>query len=36
MALTEQHTALVFALRSIFLGLGDITCYQPQTVNYNY
>ena len=33
-ALAKQNTALVFDSCSIFLGSGDIVCYQPQTIQY--
>ena len=33
-ALANENTALVFDSCSIFLGSGDIVCYQPQTIQY--
>ena len=34
-ALAKENTALVFDSYSIFLGSGDIICYQPQTIQYH-
>ena len=33
-ALAKENAALVFDSCSIFLGLGVIVCYQPQTIQY--
>ena len=33
-SLAKQNTALVFDSCSIFLGLGNVICYQPQTIQY--
>ena len=33
-SLAKENTALVFDSSSIFLGSGDIVCYQPQTIQY--